>query len=314
MKFNVHNEMDFAFILAASNLRAFVYHLEGCRDVKVIENLLSQVQVPPFTPSSSVRPPVIDGAGTEAAAAAAAASTPDSSNGDDVHAIASLVQSLPRTVSLKVQVCNFEKDDDSNWHIDFIAAASNLRAQNYAIAPAERLKVKQIAGKIIPAIATTTSLVVGLVCLELLKLIGGRRKKEDYKNGFINLALPFFAFSEPLAPLITSYSGHKWTLWDQIRIEVPLTLAQFLEFFRREYQLECSIISYESSMIWNCFGGLGAKSKAEARMAMELSELCKLVSKRELPLGVDFVQLNVLAADDGDVDVDVPVVVYWVPK
>lgn len=57
----------------------------------------------------------------------------------------------------------FEKDDDSNGHIDFVASASALRARMYSIEPADRLKTKRIAGKIIPAIATATAAVAGLV-------------------------------------------------------------------------------------------------------------------------------------------------------
>lgn len=36
----------------------------------------------------------------------------------------------------------FEKDDDANLHMDFIVAASNLRAANYSIPPADKHKVK----------------------------------------------------------------------------------------------------------------------------------------------------------------------------
>lgn len=52
-----------------------------------------------------------------------------------------------------------------------MAATANLRARNYKITEVDRFKIKMIAGKIIPAIATTTAMVVGAVGLELLKLI-----------------------------------------------------------------------------------------------------------------------------------------------
>lgn len=37
---------------------------------------------------------------------------------------------------------DFEKDDDTNYHMDFIVSASNLRATNYGITLADKHKVK----------------------------------------------------------------------------------------------------------------------------------------------------------------------------
>lgn len=57
------------------------------------------------------------------------------------------------------QTMKFEKDDDDNFHIDWITASSNMRAWNYSITECDRNKAKQTAGRIIPALATTTALV-----------------------------------------------------------------------------------------------------------------------------------------------------------
>lgn len=44
--------------------------------------------------------------------------------------------------SSAIKGIGFEKDDDANHHIDFIHAASNLRARNYAIPEADRHKAR----------------------------------------------------------------------------------------------------------------------------------------------------------------------------
>ena len=80
----------------------------------------------------------------------------------------------------------FEKDDDTNHHVDFITACSNLRARNYKITEADRLKTKQIAGKIIPAIATSTACATALVGIEILKLMQEDKELEDYRSSSTN--------------------------------------------------------------------------------------------------------------------------------
>ena len=56
----------------------------------------------------------------------------------------------------------FEKDEDNNFHVDFLTASTNCRALNYKLEQMDWLTVKLKAGKIIPALATTTAAIAGL--------------------------------------------------------------------------------------------------------------------------------------------------------
>ena len=81
---------------------------------------------------------------------------------------------------------DFEKDQDANFHIDFIESYSNLRATNYHIKHGSRHKTKMIAGKILPAILTATASITGLIMLELYKIVQ-KKPLDSIRNAFCNL-------------------------------------------------------------------------------------------------------------------------------
>lgn len=76
----------------------------------------------------------------------------------------------PESVSALLAPEEFEKDNDLNYHVDFILACSNIRAAVYKINPVDRLKAKLIAGRVIPAIVTSTALICGYAAFEMLKV------------------------------------------------------------------------------------------------------------------------------------------------
>lgn len=73
----------------------------------------------------------------------------------------------------RVKSGDLEWDKDDQEAMDFVTAVSNLRAHIYAIPQKSRFDVKSMAGKIIPAIATTNAVIAGLIVMEAFKVLRG---------------------------------------------------------------------------------------------------------------------------------------------
>uniref|UniRef100_A0A3B3DJK4 E1 ubiquitin-activating enzyme n=1 Tax=Oryzias melastigma TaxID=30732 RepID=A0A3B3DJK4_ORYME len=283
LEFSTSNDLHMDYVLAAANLFAQMYGLPGSTDRAGLVKILQEVKVPTFTPRSGVKIHVSD-------------------------------QEL-QTSNSSVGKTHKKNDDDTNFHMDFIVAASNLRAENYDIPPADRHKSKLIAGKIIPAIATTTAAVVGLVCLELIKVVQGHKKLETYKNGFMNLALPFFAYSEPIAAPKHKYYETEWSLWDRFEVTgmqpngEEMTLRQFLDYFKNEHQLEITMLSQGVSMLYSFFM---PSAKLKERLELPMTEIVTKVSKKKLGKHVKALVFELCCNDTSDEDVEVPYVRYTI--
>ncbi|KAI1444696.1 ubiquitin-activating enzyme E1 1 [Annulohypoxylon stygium] len=308
LKFDPKNPTHFGFIVAAANLHAFNYNIntKGVNEslyLKVLDNMI----VPDFSPDPGVKIQANDSDPDPNAASKSAF--------DDNNEIQKIIDSLPAPNELagfKLTPVEFEKDDDTNHHIDFITAASNLRADNYKIEKADRHKTKFIAGKIIPAIATTTALVTGLVVLELYKIIDGKTDIEQYKNGFVNLALPFFGFSEPIASPKVEYKGPdgKVTLdkiWDRFEVK-DITLRELLDDFEKR-GLNISMLSSGVSLLYASFFAPG---KLKERYGLKLSELVESVSKKPIPEHQTELIFEMVAEDLDDQDVEASKITDWV--
>lgn len=297
--FSLDNRDHLHFIAGGANLLAFIFGLKGDSgepDVEYYQRVLSTLEIPEFSPKSGVKIQVNENE-----------PDPNESDAMDSSEISQLASSLPPSSSLagfRLTPAEFEKDDDTNHHIEFITSASNCRALNYAIDTADYSKTKFIAGRIIPAIATTTALVTGLVCLELYKVADGNTNIEDYKNGFINLALPFVGFSEPIKSPQGKYNDKTFDqIWSRFDIYGDITLQQLLDKFENDEGLTISMLSYGVSLLYASFH---PPKKLKDRLPMKLTHLIETVSKKKIPDFEKSLIFEICAEDKEEEDVEVP--------
>lgn len=68
-------------------------------------------------------------------------------------------------------IITFDKDDEDT--LDFVTSSANIRSSIFGIDRKSKFDIKQMAGNIIPAIATTNAVVAGLCVLESFKILKG---------------------------------------------------------------------------------------------------------------------------------------------
>jgi len=235
----------------------------------------------------------------------------------------------------QVQPSEFEKDDDSNHHIDFITACSNLRCRNYTIKPVERHKVKLIAGKIIPALATTTAMITGLITVELYKWALGYREIEQYRNSYCNLGISQVLNQVEPTPAKKKQKRKDpatmdmvypvpdgWTSWDKIEIkgDQNTTVKQFVEMLKdKHHGVDASmVLKYgitqkeidegKGKPLWN--GSQFPKSLKESNAKIAEGSLFERYKEIYGPVSETYIILDVECTNkDGD-DAEVPQILF----
>lgn len=229
----------------------------------------------------------------------------------------------------------FEKDDDE--HMRVISACSNLRARNYKIGEADMHKSRGIAGKIIPAIATTTALVVGAICMELYKILQ-EKPIEKLSCMTANLAQNFFLCAEPNPPRVTKsiMNGQEFsfTPWDRIDVDEPgITLGGFISMLESRYKfglvsccefiriLQCVLVfkkwmhmfiqTMMSAGVTMLFSDFMNKKKMDERKGMRILDVVESVTGKKIDSSKKYLVLELivtnLASDEGE-DIEIPYV------
>eukprot|EP01062_Namystynia_karyoxenos_P081945 TRINITY_DN9120_c0_g1_i8.p1 TRINITY_DN9120_c0_g1~~TRINITY_DN9120_c0_g1_i8.p1 ORF type:complete len:1139 (+),score=389.69 TRINITY_DN9120_c0_g1_i8:383-3418(+) len=323
LRFDASDPEHRGFVLLGARLRAEVYGIDHrpLQDEALALRLISEAErdLPCFVPPApdAAPPPPPDGGAAQAPAAAPAAPAADAPAVREAMADLARLEANPEQLAcIRVLPMEFEKDDPGNGHVAFITCCSNLRARCYNIPTLDVLQTKRIAGRILPAMITTTALITGLVCVEIYKLHALQQLPvESFRNAWVNLAVPFLLQSEPLPPVARPYlavsddedpaaggaspppdfSGHPlegktWTVWD--RMEVPskgdATLGQLFEGVLQRYGLEVSQLSTLSGQLVWCEFASPALFRELAAGQPVLGLLQKLTGREQGP-SVDFV-------------------------
>jgi len=162
--------------------------------------------------------------------------------------------SIKNRIMKNQMIEDFDKDSINLNHVEFLTILTNIRNKIYSIEIIDEFTVKGIAGKIIPALCTTTSVISGFVMIEFLRYciicdkvnninnINNINKIDNYSNNYINLSLNLFINSSPVKDMINE--------WIKVNLE-DLTLEDILIKIQNEYDNYVSTIYIDDKIVYS---------------------------------------------------------------
>jgi ubiquitin-activating enzyme E1 len=321
--YNPNNQLHVDFVMSYANLVAFSLNIPENRSEEQVKKIIAATKVKAHVPKK-IHVQLEEKKNNEPA-------QPEPISADDDEIIKQLVDHLDtmKTMVQKDQFTpsEFEKDDDNNFHIQFIDAAANLRATNYQIKNSDRQKTKMIAGKIIPAIATTTAMITGAVSAEIYKFVQGYTEVESVKNGFINLALPLFLFSEPTEVTKIKSKDYDpismsavrsipegYTIYDKTVVDAgSLTFQQLFDFVEKNFGIEVTLVSSGNYALYNSYL---PGNKHKPRLQEKVEDVYSKIAESPIPDTRYYIQLEFggCIAGDDETDFQIPTCKYCFRK
>jgi ubiquitin-activating enzyme E1 len=300
IKFNPDNENCFNFIKYYSILLSRCINIKINDDEKYIKKIIEKIDLSEFNISNNNKKTL--------------------SKQEELDEIASLKNYLnnydiTKIDKNKINPERFEKDNDLNNHVYFVNLCSNLRAENYNIPKSDEQKTKIIAGKIIPAIASTTATIVGFACMQIFTLLNSD-DTSLVKNCFFNTAFNFYQINNPSdvihmedkeydiifdGPLKAIPQG--WTVWDIINIKGPMTCQNFIDYLLKEYEVKITSISSNSKSIIFMF--MPSSIKKKNRNIEEIYE-----NEYGIKIKENYLWLDITGKKD-NIDVIMPKIRYY---
>lgn len=218
----------------------------------------------------------------------------------------------------KLKPIIFEKDNDENNQINFILSFSNLRAKNYNINRCDFLKAKEVAGNIIPAIASTTAAITGLCCLQIYTLLQTDNIR-FLRSGAINLSTNEYDLSIPEGKRYIQDKSKtdktpeykvipkEFTVWDKIDIIGPnITVKTIVDDFKNKYNVDIDFINYSNDI-------LSSPYEEDEDLNKTIEELIINKTGKNIDDKVKYIKLNINASI-GDCEVLTPTIRYILKK